>query len=159
MKIKLTTVLLATVMTLGCATGGPNQTGGMMIGSLTGAAIGSQFGRGDGQLLGVAIGGLAGAMIGSHIGQQLDARDRQMMARSAQRTLEYQPDHHRSSWHNPNTRHRGTFEVTETHEMPRQNKVCRDFVQTVIIDGQHEKVTGRACRDVRDARGAWEIQR
>lgn len=149
--------LMATGLT-GCLSTGPNQTAGHLIGAATGAVIGSQFGHGSGRLVGVAIGTLAGSYIGGMVGHKMDERDRAMAQRTMIDTLEHAPDYSTRGWQNPNTQHRGSFQVTRTVDMPQSNTVCRDYVHTVIIDGRQEKVHGRACRDVRDRRAAWMVQ-
>ena len=158
MKKFFTTAVIFAFMA-GCANqGGPNQAGGTLIGGATGALVGSQFGKGDGRLVGVAIGTLLGAAVGGDIGRSMDQQDRAMAARTAQRALESSADNQVSTWQNPNKSHSGNFVVTRTQEYAGSNQVCRDFVHTVIIDGQQEKMRGRACRDVRDPKAAWIMQ-
>jgi surface antigen len=156
MQLKTALVLLMVSALVGCQTGGANQTGGTLIGGATGAVIGSQFGKGHGQLAGVAIGTMLGALVGGSIGKSMDERDRQMAADSAYRALERQPDNSTVTWRNPNNNHAGSMRVTSTQE--DSNKVCRDYVQTVTIDGKQELVTGRACRDLRDTKAQWSVQ-
>lgn len=160
MKKVFVTAMAVSVL-MGCTgTSGPKQTGGTIIGGVAGAAIGSQFGgSGAGRAAGAAIGALTGALVGGAIGGQMDARDKQLANRAAYNAFEHYPDNRASSWRNPNNNHRGHTTVTRTVENPSSNLVCRDFVQTVNIGGQQEKAYGRACRDMRDVRGEWKIQR
>lgn len=141
----------------GCVTGGSNQTGGTLIGGATGALLGSQFGKGHGRLAGVAIGTMLGSFVGGSIGKSMDDMDRQLAANCTYNALELQPDNRSVTWNNPNNNHNGAVIVTRTNEY--SHKVCRDFVQTVIIDGRQEQMVGRACRDIRDPRGLWVAQR
>lgn len=158
-KGKFGVSIVACCLLVGCmTTGGPKETGGTLLGAGAGALIGSQIGKGDGRLVGVALGTLIGAGLGNHIGKTMDARDRQLAASTARYALENQPDHRVSAWRNPNNNHSGQFVVTRTEERPGGTLVCRDYVQTVMIDGRQEKVHGRACRDVRDPRAHWSIQ-
>jgi len=157
MNNKLVTLCVAVAFLTGCATGGPNQTGGTLIGGAAGALVGSQFGKGHGRLAGVAVGALLGSAIGGSIGKSMDQVDKQMQQETTYYALVKQPDNSVSTWHNPNKAHSGSVIVTQTIE--KNDKVCRDFVQTVIIDGKQEEVAGRACRDVRDAKGQWVLQR
>lgn len=157
-KIKVLSIITVAALFTGCASNGPKETGGMLIGGATGALIGSQFGHGKGQLVGVALGTLLGAAIGSEVGRKMDARDRELADDTARYALENRADHEYSTWRNPNNNHSGRFVVTRTEEYEHSNKVCRDFVHTVIIDGRKENVHGRACRDVRDPRAHWAIQ-
>jgi surface antigen len=157
LKKTLTLGVLALTLT-GCAGQGPKQTGGQLLGGAAGALIGSQFGKGTGQLVGVAIGALAGSYIGGTIGYQLDEKDKALAQENMINSLENAPDQQTQGWHNPNSHHSGTFKVTHTQEMPTNHLVCRDYVQTVTIDGKQEEVQGRACRDMRDTRAAWKVQ-
>lgn len=157
-SLTLTFSLIVVSLFTGCMGMGPKTTMGSLMGAGAGAVIGSQIGKGDGRLVGVALGTLLGASLGNHIGREMDARDQQLAERAARHALEYQADHKVSTWHNPNNNHSGQFVVTRTQEQPRSHLVCRDFMQTVIIDGRAEKVYGRACRDLRDPRAHWTIQ-
>jgi len=150
-------VLSLVVCLTGCHTGGANQTGGTLLGGATGALLGTQFGKGHGRLAGVAIGTMLGAMVGSSIGKSMDDEDRRMAADSAFNALERQPDNKPVAWRNPNNNHAGSVVIVSTKE--DNNKVCRDYVQTVTIDGQQQKVHGRACRDLRDTQGQWNVQK
>lgn len=157
-SLSLVSSLLIVSLLAGCMGVGPKTAAGGLMGAGAGALVGSQFGKGDGRLVGVALGTLLGAGLGSHIGREMDARDQQLAERAARHALENQPDHRTSSWHNPNNNHGGQFVVTRTQEQPGNHMVCRDYMQTVTIDGRTEKVYGRACRDVRDPRAHWTIQ-
>jgi surface antigen len=157
MKSKLIVILVGSLFFLGCANGGPKQTAGTYIGAATGALVGSQFGKGSGRLVGVALGTFLGGMLGSEIGSRMDAKDKELAAHAVNNSLENFPDNKVASWRNPNNNHSGNFVVTRTDEYHDQNKVCRDYVNTVIIDGEKEKVSGRACRDVRDPKAQWII--
>jgi surface antigen len=152
---KISVVMLSTVFLFGCANGGPKQTAGTYVGAATGALVGSQFGKGSGRLVGVALGTFLGSMLGSEIGSRMDARDKELAEQTVNNTLESIPDNQVRVWQNPNNNHSGKFVVTKTEES--QNKVCRDYVHTVIIDGKQEKVCGRACRDVRDPKAQWNV--
>lgn len=158
-KKKVLSVVVVMALLAGCAPGaGPNQAGGTVLGGATGAIIGSQFGHGSGRLIGAAVGGLLGAAAGSAIGRNMDARDRELADRAARNALETHRDHQSASWRNPNNNHHGQFVVTRTEEFRERHLVCRDFVNTVIIDGKKEKVHGRACRDMRDVKGEWMME-
>lgn len=155
---KLITIMIAGVFLAGCESlGGKKQTTGTILGAASGAYVGSRFGKGSGQLVATAIGTLIGAQIGSAIGKNMDDNDRRMAGNTAVNALENQPDNRVSTWRNPNNDHRGEFVVTRTSENRSTNVVCRDYTHTVVIDGQKEKVYGRACRDMRDSRGSWYL--
>lgn len=154
---KLVSMLVLVSTITGCAGAGPKQTGGQLLGGAAGALLGSQFGKGHGRLVGVAVGTLAGSYLGGQIGYQMDEKDKAMAQQTMQQTLERAPDHQVHTWRNPNNNHMGSFQVTKTQEMPANHLVCRDYVHTVTIDGRQEKVHGRACRDMRDRCGEWQV--
>ncbi len=156
MKVKSVISVVLMLSLTACTTGGANQTGGTLIGGATGALLGSQFGRGHGRLAGVALGAMLGSFVGGSIGKSMDDEDRRMAANSTFNALESQPDNRSVAWKNPNNTHSGTVVVTRTSES--SNKVCRDYVQTVLIDGKQQQVGGRACRDVRDPQAQWIVQ-
>ena len=49
-----------------------NQTGGTVIGGLTGAVVGNQFGKGRGKTAATALGAVIGAMTGNSVGAHMD---------------------------------------------------------------------------------------
>jgi hypothetical protein len=61
-KIIVSTTLLGLFLA-GCTADGPKESAGTFIGAATGALVGSQFGKGHGQLAGVAIGTLLGSQL------------------------------------------------------------------------------------------------
>ncbi len=147
--------LLAAFALAGCATMGPKEQTGTVVGGVGGALIGSQFGGGSGRLVGVAIGTLAGALIGQEIGRSLDANDRRMMQENAQYALEHGRTDERSAWRNPDSGHSGSITPTRTYQVA-QGQYCREYQQTVIIGGREEQAYGRACRQ---PDGSWKIVR
>jgi len=155
MKIKSTMSLIVALCLTGCG-GISNQSGGALIGGVSGALLGTQFGVGHGRLAGVAVGTMLGAFVGGAIGRSMDQHDKQLAANATYKALEKQQDNETVTWKNPNKKHSGTVKVTNTEEDP--NKVCRDYIQTVTIDGKQQEVAGRACRDVRDIKALWVVQ-
>jgi surface antigen len=156
MKRILTLILLTVFMTAGCAPQmGSKETGGTIIGAGTGALIGSQIGRGKGQLVAVAIGTLAGALIGGEVGRSLDRADQIAMQRNAQVALETNRTNQGSTWVNPDTGHSGTLTPVQTYQNP-EGQYCREYVQTVNVGGQSQQAYGTACRQ---PDGSWMIVR
>lgn len=135
-----------------------NETGGALLGGAAGGILGAHFGKGSGKLAAVGIGALIGALAGGAVGQHMDRQDRQIASATTNQALETQPDNVVTNWRNPNNNHAGSVVVTKTQNFSQENKVCRDYVHTVMIDGRQEKMHGRACRDVRDARATWVPQ-
>lgn len=97
---------------LGCeTTGGSFQpdTLGTLIGSGTGALIGSQIGGGRGRILATGAGAVAGALIGREIARHLSQSGQEQMVQANQRALETgQPQ----EWQDPETGASGRTEVT-----------------------------------------------
>ena len=156
--MKTTGIALATaaaVILAGCQNmqDNPKQTMGTVLGAGTGALIGSQIGSGRGQLVGVALGTLAGAMIGSEIGKSLDNADKAISQRTAQTSLETARAGQTTSWRNPDSGHSGTYTPTSTYRSPA-GQDCREFEQTITVDGRTERAMGRACRQ---PNGTWQI--
>ena len=126
------------VIAAGCET--KEQTG-TLYGASTGAIIGSTLGRGPGgHFAGMVGGALVGGFIGNRIGKAMDDEDRRRAAEAQYYAFE---NGQRADWRNPNG-HYGYIEpqpVYYYHDMR-----CREFSQTVIINGRPETMIGRACR-------------
>ncbi|MCC9625804.1 glycine zipper 2TM domain-containing protein [Thalassospira sp. MA62] len=156
--MKFRNILIPVIMTAfiaGCAQNqGQKQTAGSLLGAVGGAVAGAQFGKGSGQLVGVALGTLAGAFIGSEVGRSLDNADRAIMAQNTQRTLESAPTGQTSTWQNPDTGVQGTVTPTRTYQAPESDEYCREYQQTVTINGQEESAYGTACRQ---PDGSWKM--
>jgi surface antigen len=153
--MKKTVMLLVVMFSLtGCLSGGANQGAGTVLGGITGAVLGSKIGKGGGRVVAIATGTLLGAALGSKIGQYLDENDRRKMAAATQTSLENSPIGQETSWENPDSGHSGTVTPTRTYA-DNSSKPCRDYQQTVMIDGKAEILTGSACRQ---ADGTWRAR-
>ncbi len=154
---RVTPVLLVAFLLGACQQGlggmGPKQTGGTLVGAGLGALAGSQIGSGKGQLAAVAIGTLLGAWMGSEVGKSLDRADRLAM-QQAERQARTAPIGETISWRNPDTGHSGTITPIREGENTRTGAYCREFRQTVTIDGKTEEAYGTACRQ---PDGSWKI--
>ncbi len=130
--------LAFTVLT-GCAT---KEDTGTLVGASTGALIGSTMCRGPGRVAGMVGGAIVGGFIGNRIGKAMDDEDRRR-AYEAQMVAFERGD--RAEWRNPNNGRYGYIEprpVYYYHDMR-----CREFSQTVFINGRPETMVGRACRN------------
>ena len=146
--------LLTILILAGCAPGvGPKEQGGALLGAGTGALLGSQLGHGHGRLIAVAVGTLAGAMIGQELGHSLDQTDQLVMSQSEQEGLEHNRNQETIRWINPDNQHYGSLNPIKTYQTV-QNDYCREYLQTVVIDGQESQAYGTACRA---ADGDWMI--
>ncbi|MDD9879081.1 MAG: RT0821/Lpp0805 family surface protein [Magnetovibrio sp.] len=149
-------VAAAALIVAGCQSGAKDnqkQTLGTILGAGVGALAGSQFGGGKGKLAAVAVGALAGAWLGGELGKSLDAADRAYMERNTQDGLEYSKNGTKTTWKNPDSGHSGTITPKQTYRKA-DGQYCREFEQTVYVDGKEEAAVGRACRQ---PDGTWKI--
>lgn len=152
---RFTAFALAGLLLAGCQSmqDNPKQTMGTLAGAGLGALAGSQIGGGKGKLVGVGLGALAGAWLGSEIGKSLDNADKAIMQKTSSTALESNPSGVASSWRNPDSGHSGTITPTKTYQTA-QGEDCREFENSVTVDGRTEKAMGRACRQ---PDGTWRI--
>lgn len=129
------------------------QNIGTVLGAVGGGLLGSQIGGGSGRLAATAAGTLIGALAGSSIGKSLDNADRAAASRTTQSALERAPTGQVSSWRNPDSGNSGTVTPTRTYQSTN-GETCREFTQTVTVDGKTEDAKGRACRQ---PDGTWQI--
>jgi len=131
--------------------------GGEIVGTLLGAAIGglvgSQVGSGTGNKVAIGAGVLAGGLVGNRVGKNLDCRDRAMHADTAHQSLETQPAGTTSTWQNPDSGHQGSVTPVRTYQQA-DGTYCRDFTQTITVEGRTEETTGTACRQ---SDGTWKV--
>lgn len=122
---------------------------GAALGGLLGASIG---GRGAGKAALVAGGVFLGGLLGNQIGKGLDKADRLEAERTAQDTLESAPSGVERTWHNPDSGNSGSFVAKPAYT--ESGAYCREFTQTVNIDGRSERAYGTACRQ---PDGTWKM--
>lgn len=152
---RIGTALVLAVSLVGCQSmqDSPKQTMGTLVGAGLGALAGSQVGSGKGQMAAIAAGTLLGAWAGSEVGASLDRADRMYMENNTQSALESNPTGVTSTWQNPDSGHSGTTTPVQTYRTA-QGMDCREFENTVTVDGRTETATGRACRQ---ADGTWKL--
>lgn len=161
-SLRLLLAGLLAVFLAGCGTNSYTEretAGGLekeTIGGLAGAALGglagSQFGDGKGQLAATAAGVLIGGLAGSEVGRRMDERDR-IAANDAVIKAHTAPLGEEITWNNPRNNHYGT--ITPTRDgYSESGDYCREFHQTIHIDGQKEDAYGVACRR---QDGTWRI--
>jgi surface antigen len=147
---------LSAGMITGCAETqdvGTKQAVGTVGGAVLGGVIGSQFGGGQGRLWTTGIGAVLGAIAGSEVGKSLDRADKVYMSTTTQASLEHSQTGSTSTWQNPDSGNSSTVVPTRTYQQP-DGQYCREFEQTVTIEGRAEKAYGTACRQ---PDGAWQI--
>lgn len=155
--MKVLKIGLVLLVTTGVAACGDDkyQTGGTVIGAGAGALIGNQFGKGGGKVAATVIGAVVGAYLGNRIGRQLDKADRAYAEQNADRAMENSPTGTTSSWRNENSGNSGSVTPTSAPYRDQQQRVCRDFTETVTLaDGKSETVKGRRCQK---PDGSWEF--
>ena len=155
MKSVRVTILLftVTVFLFGCA-GMSKEQSGQGLGSVVGAILGYNLGKGHkDQGWAIGLGALYGAAIGANIGRQLDERDKELANETFQGSLENNQIGAASSWNNPDTGHTGTTTPTRTYTAD-SGSPCREFTTTVLIGGEEQQGYGTACRQ---ADGSWKI--
>lgn len=153
MKKLLIVVSVLALVVAGCAYPvGPREGTGTLLGAGTGALIGSQIGSGQGRLVAVALGTLAGALIGQDVGRTLDQADLARMQQNTQNSLETVPTNQTSRWSNPDSGHAGS--TTPIRTFQSNGQYCREYRQTVVINGNEEQAYGTACRQ---SDGSWKV--
>lgn len=145
---RLLAAMLAPVLMAGCATGGPKEEAGMVIGGTLGGLLGAQVDRGA-RTTAIIIGTLAGAAIGGAVGQSMDDTDRLKAAQSLENVRTGVP----SAWRNPDSGVEYEFTPTRTYET--REGPCREYTLDANIGGRTETVYGTACRQ---PDGSWRIR-
>ena len=134
---------------------GPKEGAGTFLGAGAGALLGSQIGKGTGNIVAVAVGTLAGAIIGQEVGKSLDRADQLAMQQNAQYSLENTRTNQTTTWRNPDTGNYGGITPVETYQTS-QGQYCREYLQEVVINGKLQQAYGTACRQ---PDGSWKIIR
>lgn len=125
-------------------------TGGTILGAVGGGVAGAQFGQGQGKVAAAILGTVLGAFVGHEVGASLDRADALAAQQAAQQAYTA-PVGQTITWNTPSTSHAGT--ITPTREgRDAQNNTCREFKQTVTIDGKQTEVTSTACQK---SDGSW----
>lgn len=155
MKYLKILLLVSILATAGCASQsyrGEREVTGGLIGAALGGLLGAQFGSGTGQLAGTAAGVLVGALLGSEVGRSMDDVDR-MRANEAVLRSQSVPLGEQITWNNPESGNYGA--ITPTRDgYTESGNYCREFYQTITIDGKTEDAYGVACRQ---PDGKWRI--
>lgn len=159
MKKFILGVATISVLALGaCETQGGQEWGmnkqnvGAGVGALAGGLLGSQVGKGDGQLWATGAGVLLGALMGSQAGASLDRAD-QMYASRAATKAQTAPIGETIQWNNPNTGNSGTYTAVKDGTTT-SGRYCREYQQTIMVGGQEQSGYGTACQQ---PDGSWQI--
>ncbi len=147
--IALSTLVLVTVT--GCETMQANPK--TAIGAAGGAAVGGLIAAAaHGNPAAIAASVIGGGLVGGLIGNMLDERDKRMAAEAAHQALETAPTGTAVTWQNPDTGHSGAVRPIRTYQTT-SGTYCREYLQSVTIDGKPEQVIGTACRQ---PDGSWK---
>lgn len=133
--------------------GSGNEVVGTLLGAAIGGLVGSQIGGGSGQKIAIGAGVLAGGYLGNRVGKQLDCKDRDYHYDTTQSALEYKRTGGSAAWVNPDSGHSGSVTPTKTY-IADNGKPCREFTQTISVDGEVEEIEATACRQ---EDGTWQI--
>jgi surface antigen len=133
------------------SSGGGGEIIGTLVGAALGGLLGSRIGSGDGTKVAIGAGVVAGGFLGNRLGSSMDCNDQNYHQQTTQHALETQPAGTAASWNNPDSGHAGTVTPTRTYQRA-DGTYCRDYEQTVEVDGQVELATGTACRE---SDGTW----
>lgn len=145
--------LVGAVALAGChLDAGPKESVGTLVGAGGGALLGSQFGSGSGQLVAVGAGTLIGAWLGNQIGVSLDRSDQLYAEQAYNRAFEGTRSGTSSSWRNPDSGNYGIVTPTRTYQSSGRD--CREFSQTIYVQGRAQTGVGTACRN---GDGTWSI--
>jgi surface antigen len=144
--------MLLLVPLTGCQTvsESPKTAIGGLGGGATGGLIAAAAGAGG---AGIAAGVIGGILVGGLVGNLLDQRDRDLQAKAAAQALEKTSSGTPVVWQNPDNGHAGTITPTRTYQTA-QGTYCREYQQTVTIDGKKENSHGTACRQ---PDGSWKL--
>ena len=134
----------------GCETTGPKT----VIGGLGGATAGGLFAAmATGDPKGIAAGTIVGGLLGGAIGSGLDTADQRYASRATQAALEHAPTGAPTPWRNPTSGHRGAVTPLRTYQT-YSGRYCREYQQSVVIDGRRQSSYGTACRQ---PDGSWRV--
>jgi surface antigen len=155
-----TSILICSVVsiTAGCETGSNNelfskQNIGTVAGAAGGAVLGSNVGKGKGNIAAIAAGTLLGGLAGNKIGASLDRADMTHYNRSSQQALETAQTNTPVTWRNPDSGNSGTITPTRTFQTS-DGTYCREYTQKIVVQGKPAQGYGKACRQ---ADGTWKI--
>lgn len=130
----------------GCATQGPQEQTGMIIGGVLGGVLGHEVGGGHGRTAATILGTMAGVAIGGAIGRSMDETDRLKTAHALETVRTGVP----TQWRNPDTGN--SYRVVPTKTTETAAGPCREYTIDGIVGGRTEKIYGTACRQ---ADGSW----
>jgi surface antigen len=128
------------------ADSGPKEVGGTAVGALAGGAIGNAIGGSVGnRFAGTLIGAAAGGLMGNRIGAAMDDEDRQRAYAAQMQALETGPSGAPVAWRNPDSGRYGNVVPGPAYQA--NGATCRQYTETVYLDGTPTVARGTACRN------------
>jgi surface antigen len=150
-KIVIAAAVLSASLAACTATSGPKEVGGTAAGAVAGGVIGSVIGGNSGnRLAGTVIGAAVGGVVGNRIGAALDDEDRRRAYGAQMQALEAGPSGAPVAWRNPDDGRYGNVVPGPAYQA--NGATCRQYTETIYIDGNPQIARGTACRN-RD--GTW----
>ncbi len=129
-----------------CANTGPKEAGGTAAGAVAGGVIGNLVGGSAGnRVAGTVIGAAVGGLIGNRIGASLDDEDRRRAYAAQMQALETGPSGAPVAWRNPDDGRYGNVVPGPAYQA--NGATCRQYTETVYIDGNPQTARGTACRN------------
>ncbi len=145
-------VAFVAILVTGCATMEENPK--TSVGAIGGGALGGLIAAAaGGNAAAIAASAVGGMLVGGLIGNLMDQHDKKLAAEAAQKALETAPTGRPVAWQNPDNGHSGTVTPVKTYQTG-SGSYCREYQQTVIIDGREENAYGTACRQ---PDGSWKV--
>lgn len=123
---------------------------GTAAGAIGGGILGSTIGGGAGQTAATIGGVLLGGMLGRSVGSSLDNADRAAYERASERAFQ---TGNSTSWRSQKTGNYGSIRPTGAY-VDDYGNYCREYNQTIYIDGERQSGHGTACRE---QDGSWRI--
>jgi surface antigen len=129
------------------------RNAGGLLGAVGGAVLGSNVGKGKGNIAAIAVGTLLGAGLGSSVGESLDKADLNYYENTAQTALETAPAGQTLPWSNPQSGNSGTITPKQYYQSSN-GQYCREYTQSINVGGRIQEGVGTACRQ---PDGSWRI--
>ena len=146
MKIRMG-IVAGMLIVSGCVTTGLDN--GSKTSPVAGL-FGPKGGAGKGAVASTIIAAMDGGLVGGAVGKDLDAADRRLALESEYRALEYTPAGQAIKWQGSRAGHSGEVVAAQPYRVGSQD--CRQYMQTVAIDGRSQSARGTACRN---PDGSW----
>jgi surface antigen len=146
LKIFSAAVLLGVSLASCTANSGPKEAGGTAVGAVAGGVIGNVIGGSAGnRLAGTVIGAAVGGLVGNRIGAALDDEDRRRAYAAQMQALDAGPSGAPVAWRNPDDGRYGNVVPGPAYQA--NGATCRQYTETIYIDGSPQIARGTACRN------------